>query len=90
MASLESIAVKREGGRGWHRIDKEKYDANPDAYVVCDENGTPFDDLVKKVGSSHVEPDAELTALRAQYAEKFGKKPWHGWDADMLRQKLGE
>lgn len=30
----------------------------------------------------------ELDALRAQYVEKFGKKPFHGWDAEKLKEKL--
>ena len=30
----------------------------------------------------------ELTALRAQYEAVIGKKPFNGWDADKLRQKI--
>ena len=33
--------------------------------------------------------DDELTALREQYQAKFDKKPFHGWDADTLRAKIG-
>ncbi len=32
--------------------------------------------------------DAELKALRDEYAEKVGKKPYHGWDAAALRDKI--
>lgn len=28
--------------------------------------------------------------LRAEYQAKFGKKPFHGWDADTLKAKLAE
>lgn len=29
-----------------------------------------------------------LTALRAEYQEKFGKRPFNGWDAATLREKI--
>lgn len=31
-----------------------------------------------------------MTALRAQYAEKMGKKPFMGWDEATLREKMAE
>jgi hypothetical protein len=34
--------------------------------------------------------DDALTALRAQYQDVVGKRPFHGWDADTLRQKIAE
>lgn len=38
-----------------------------------------------------VEPgDDALTALRAQYQDVVGKRPFHGWDAETLRQKIAE
>ncbi|HTN40833.1 MAG TPA: hypothetical protein VLZ84_06745 [Asticcacaulis sp.] len=30
----------------------------------------------------------DASALRAEYERKFGKKPYMGWDADMLQSKL--
>ena len=37
------------------------------------------------------EPKAEdLTELRAAYADAVGKKAYHGWDADTLREKIKE
>jgi hypothetical protein len=30
----------------------------------------------------------ELSALRAEYQEKLGKRPYHGWDAEALRDKI--
>lgn len=30
----------------------------------------------------------ELSELRAAYAEKMGKKPYHGWDADELVKRM--
>jgi hypothetical protein len=34
-------------------------------------------------------PD-ERTALRAEYQERLGKRPCHGWSSDELRERLGE
>lgn len=30
----------------------------------------------------------EIKGLREQYASKFGKRPYMGWDAETIRQKL--
>ena len=32
--------------------------------------------------------DTALAALRADYEVKIGRKPWGGWDADKLREKI--
>lgn len=45
--------------------------------------------LVEKVSASKV-PAGNLVALRAEYAELVGKKPFHGWDAAELRRRIGE
>lgn len=34
--------------------------------------------------------DEELTELRALYQEAVGKRPYHGWDAAALREKIAE
>jgi hypothetical protein len=34
--------------------------------------------------------DSDLSALRSQYQAKFGKRPFMGWDADKLREKIAE
>ena len=34
--------------------------------------------------------DEELTELRAQYQDVVGKRPYHGWDAAALREKIAE
>ncbi len=34
--------------------------------------------------------DAELTALRAEYQQKFGRRPAKSWDAQTLASKLAE
>lgn len=92
--ALESIMVQRDGPRGWHRIDKDKYDANPSAYVVCDENGKPVgpdaDDAAQADRADEKAAKKELASLRAAYSDKFGKKPFGGWDAKTLRAKISE
>lgn len=43
----------------------------------------------RKGGSvSSVDPD--IAALRIAYHHKFGKRPFNGWAADKLREKLAE
>lgn len=34
--------------------------------------------------------DDALTALRAQYQDVVGKRPFHGWDAETLLEKIAE
>lgn len=34
--------------------------------------------------------DDALTELRAQYQDVVGKRPFHGWDAETLREKIAE
>lgn len=34
--------------------------------------------------------DDELSRLRAEYQDVVGKRPFHGWDADTIRQKIAE
>lgn len=41
----------------------------------------------EKGGSTSASGD--LKALRAAYKEKFGKKPFNGWDEAKLKEKLG-
>lgn len=33
-------------------------------------------------------PVDEMAALRAEYEEALGKRPFMGWDADTLREKI--
>lgn len=37
-----------------------------------------------------VESSEDIEALRAEYAEKIGKRAYHGWDAETLKQKINE
>lgn len=46
-----------------------------------DRNGEPG-------GSSKPEPAADLKALRREYFETLGKRPFAGWNAVVLREKI--
>lgn len=41
-------------------------------------------------GSLNPEASDDLTVLRAEYQEKVGKRPFHGWDEDTLTAKIAE
>lgn len=41
-----------------------------------------------KAGGSSKQDGYDIAALRAAYFEKFGKRPFNGWDADTLREKI--
>lgn len=47
-------------------------------------------DMVAAEPDADVVSDDDLTALRAEYLDAVGKKPFHGWDADTLRDKIAE
>lgn len=46
------------------------------------------DDNGKEGGSKAPEPTEDLPALRAEYQEKMGKRPFPGWGADELRKRM--
>ena len=41
-------------------------------------------------GSTAPEPSDELAALRTEYRQVVGKRPFPGWDADELRRRMAE
>ena len=74
MAGYMDRALKAKDPRFARILGKLGYDRRD--MVAADEAGdAPADDL---------------TALRAEYQEAVGKKPYHGWDADTLRAKIAE
>jgi len=50
----------------------------------------PVDPRRNTIDDTHrpVEPADDRPALRAEYEAKFGKKPFAGWSAETLREKL--
>ncbi|MBI1234760.1 MAG: hypothetical protein GC208_09690 [Alphaproteobacteria bacterium] len=72
--------------------------AAEDAAAAADEHETSSDEGeevgVPDEGAAEdaAEPaqEEDRAALRAEYTEKFGTKPYNGWDAATLRQKIAE
>lgn len=62
------------------------------AVKVVDSSSKPdprdHDDDGKKGGSKPAAGSDELTELRADYQEVFGKRAYHGWSADELQKKI--
>ena len=42
------------------------------------------------VADEQPEEKDDMAELRAEYQEAVGKKAYHGWDADTLREKIAE
>lgn len=59
--------------QGW-KISKE------DAWVTLDQDGEP--------GGSVKQTDPEVPKLRTEYHHLAGKKPFPGWNAEVLREKI--
>lgn len=61
------------------------------ASMICqsEEDVPPgWEDHPSKVKQAPVEPSDDLKSLRAEYTEKMGKRPYNGWDAAKLREKM--
>lgn len=46
--------------------------------------------MTRDMQAQALREDEELSALRAEYQDVVGKRPFHGWDADTLREKIAE
>lgn len=46
--------------------------------------------MTRDMQAAQQRDDDELATLRAQYQEVVGKRPYHGWDAAALREKIAE
>lgn len=58
--------------------------------ILCPDEPKP---VVKECKGSTCEietPKEDIKAVRKQYEEKLGKKPFAGWDIDKLKEKLSE
>ena len=47
-------------------------------------------DMVAGEPTETAPKDDDLSSLRAEYQEVVGKKAYHGWGADALREKIAE
>lgn len=71
-------------------LGKLGYDRNDVVAVPNASDPLDHDGDGKKGGSKSAPLDDEVTALRTQYQNKFGKRAYHGWDAKTLTEKLAE
>lgn len=69
-------------------MDRAMRSADPRFARVLGKLGYRRSDMVAKVDAES--QDDALTDLRAQYQEAAGKRAYHGWDADTLREKIAE
>lgn len=79
----DRITIKHPGERGWAKIAASAFDP------AIHER---FDGLVKEdgAGTAGANTYVDLSDLRAEYQEKFGKRPFMGWDAETIQAKLDE
>ena len=69
-------------------MDRAMRSADPRFARVLGKLGYQRTDLVAEAEAAEAED--ELTALRAQYQEVVGKRAYHAWDAETLREKIAE
>ena len=69
-------------------MDRAMRSADPRFARVLGKLGYQRSDMVAKADAET--QDDELTDLRAQYQDAVGKRAYHGWDADTLREKIAE
>lgn len=74
MAGYMDRALKAKDPRFARILGKLGYDRR-DMMAADEAGGSPADDLA---------------ALRAEYQDVVGKKAYHGWSADELRDKIAE
>lgn len=80
--ATSDLEAKYDEARGWRRFDP----AAPEPRNAMARHPLDHDGDGRKGGSEA--PEGDVKALRADYQEKFGKRPFPGWDADTLREKL--
>ena len=70
-------------------MDRAMRSADPRFARILGELGYQRSDMVAEAADADKEED-ELTELRSQYQEAVGKRAYHGWDAETLREKIAE
>lgn len=67
-------------------MDRAMRSADPRFARILGKLGYQRSDMVARAEKE----DDELAELRAQYQEAVGKRAYHGWNADTLREKIAE
>jgi hypothetical protein len=69
-------------------LPDDAFQAKPrDARILCAIGKARYAVAASEASQTHPAVD-DITALRAEYAAVFGKRPFMGWDAATLRVKL--
>lgn len=69
-------------------MDRAMRSADPRFARILGKLGYQRSDMAAKADAEKEED--ELTELRSQYQEAVGKRAYHGWDAETLREKIAE
>ena len=69
-------------------MDRAMRSADPRFARILGKLGYQRSDMVAKAAAA--EAEAELAELRAQYQKAVGKRAYHAWDAETLREKIAE
>ena len=69
-------------------MDRAMRSADPRFARILGQMGYQRSDMIAKAEAEKEED--ELSELRSQYQEAVGKRAYHGWDAETLREKIAE
>lgn len=84
----EKVLLKQ----GWHLTKEAAWGIEPPGKKAPKDEppvNPPDQDGDGKPGGSKA-PDEDVAALRVAYADKLGKKPFPGWDANELRKRIAD
>ncbi|MBX3490898.1 hypothetical protein [Parvibaculum sp.] len=82
-----TVRIKSSNAAGFADLNETDFD--PAAHELW-VDPLDHDGDGKKGGSQKPDADAELKALRAEYAELAGKKFFAGWDAAGLKARIAD
>lgn len=74
--------------KGSTYMDRALRSADPRFARILGKLGYQRSDVVAQAEAE--QQDDELSELRAQYQDVVGKRAYHGWSAETLREKIAE
>lgn len=69
-------------------LDRAERARDPRFAQILGKLGYERRDMVAVAATGAPKQSNDLTALRAEYEAKLGKRPFMGWDAESLREKI--
>jgi hypothetical protein len=92
MPTVTAAKELRYAGRTIHA--GESFDATDKDARILTRIGKVGPAPVNPTDVPKAEPEApevpdDLAAMRAEYSERFGKRPFHGWSPEQLRERMG-